>query len=74
MLPYFEQLLGGVVWLSVTFTPQGAKVKCRLKGEAVVRQAKGEDLDEAAGRILRGDSEEVVSRRKNRNKTKEEVG
>ena len=64
MLPRFEQLLGGVTWLSVTFTPQGAKVKCRLIGEAVVRQAKGRDLDEAAGRILRGEAEKRMNRRK----------
>jgi len=64
MLPHFEQLLGGVTWLSVTFTPQGARVKCRLKGESLVRQAKGRDLDEAAGRILRGDWEERVNRRR----------
>jgi len=64
MLPHFEQLLGGVTWLSVTFTPQGAKVKCRLRGEAVVRQAKGRDLDEAAGIILRGEGEEKVNRRR----------
>jgi len=66
MLPHFEQLLGGVTWLSVTFTPQGAKVKCRLRGETVVRQAKGRDLDEAAGRILRGEREERVNKRKSK--------
>jgi len=66
MLPHFEQLLGGVVWLSVTSTPQGTKVKCRLRGEAVVRQAKGRDLDEAAGKILRGEAGERISKRRQR--------